>query len=109
MKKKSTKIIRSPKSSKRQALTVVSGERAFWVHQGPVLCHLIDLHHLFEAITPVQFTYHTGRVGGNDFASWVKEVLGDAACAAALARAKTPRASALAVKKYLRNYIVSHH
>lgn len=79
-------------------------DKCFWVNHGPVLRNLAELrdalaHHISDA----QFAHHVDT-GRNDFADWVEAVLQDAACAAALRRAKTPRAALRAVESSLTAY-----
>ena len=78
---------------------------AFWVNNGPVLRHLLDLSKFLAIITAEQFTYHTKR-SGNDFAKWVGAVLGEKTCARALEKSKTATAARLAVGRALKRYNV---
>ena len=93
------------KSKKKKDLPIVESHVAFWSYQGPVLRSLIDLGKFLAIITDEQFAYHTKR-DGNDFARWTKEVLHDATCATALAKAKTKSAALAAVKRALTRYNV---
>ena len=68
-------------------------EEAFWVNNGPVIDTLCALMESFTSMTDEQFAYHTKR-DGNDFARWVRESIGDPACATRLERAKTRMAAA---------------
>ncbi|PJE64150.1 MAG: hypothetical protein COU90_04745 [Candidatus Ryanbacteria bacterium CG10_big_fil_rev_8_21_14_0_10_43_42] len=63
-------------------------EHCFWVHNGPVISTISELIQSLQTMADDQFDYHTKRAG-NDFALWVKEVLGDNQCAAVMSRART--------------------
>jgi len=58
-------------------------DKAFWVHDGPVAMNLKELRSAIEDMSDEQFEYHTAR-NGNDFARWIRDVLGDIDCADAL-------------------------
>jgi hypothetical protein len=48
----------------------------FYIHNGPTLKNLYDLEYYLGTMTDDQFKYHA--VGGrNDFASWIRDVLGE--------------------------------
>ena len=70
-------------------------DKCFWVNHGPVIKNLNELASALRIMSDEQFDYHSKRAG-NDFAKWTGEVLGERACAAFLARAKT-RAGAMKV------------
>lgn len=74
--------------------------RCFWVHGGGVLKNLKELHEALGTMSNEQFTYHTKR-SGNDFAKWVRGILGDNACATKLTRAKTKEGAVKAVASCL--------
>lgn len=84
-------------------LTIVPAGAAFWVNNGPSLRHLLDLSKFLTIITAEQFHYHTQR-SGNDFAKWVRVVLGDELCARALEASKTIAAARKAVAGALKRY-----
>lgn len=90
-------------NQRKKPLVSVSGGAAFWVHQGPVLRNLSELAKFLAIITEEQFAYHTRRAG-NDFAKWVETVLQDKTAAAALRRAKTRTAAAVACRRTLARY-----
>jgi hypothetical protein len=77
-------------------------DKCFWVNYGPILKDLRDLRDALNGgMSDIQFAHHVGA-GKNDFAAWVEQVLGDAACAAALRKARTPAAALRAVDARLR-------
>lgn len=65
-------------------------ENYFWLHQGPALKNLPELKEALGTMTEEQFVHHVNP-GKNDFAKWVREVLGDKGTAKRLARIKTRR------------------
>lgn len=80
----------------KQSLTIAAPEACFWVHHGPVLSSLRDLHDaLAQGITDEQYSYHASN-GKNDFSVWIEHVLGDSACAKKL-RSVKKRSTALSV------------
>lgn len=80
-----------------------SDEQAFWLHDGPALHNLRDLKHALDNITDEQFDFHVGE-NKNHFASWVKDVLKDDACAEELMRCKTILSTRRVLIKFLKNY-----
>jgi hypothetical protein len=63
-------------------------EQAFWVNNGPVVDSLMGLKQALNDMTDEQYAYHTARAG-NDFASWVRDCLGDTVTAVRIAKTKT--------------------
>lgn len=59
----------------------------FFVHDGPTLKNLHDLEYYLGTMTKGQFNHHTSD-GRNDFASWVRDVLGEKSLALQLEKAK---------------------
>ncbi len=91
--------------SKTLPLKIAPTGAAFWVNNGPALRHLLDLSKFLTIITAEQFHYHTER-NGNDFAKWVRAILGDKTCARALEASKTIVTARGAVVKALKRYNV---
>ncbi|MEK7610497.1 MAG: hypothetical protein AAB468_01995 [Patescibacteria group bacterium] len=87
----------------KKPLIIASGSACFWVHNGPILCHLLDLHRCLETIKPEQYNYHVGRLG-NDFARWVRQVLRDDDCGQALVEATSATEAHQIVTKCLKKY-----
>lgn len=75
-------------------------EQAFWIWNGPVVRDIRGLSHALHHVSDEQFDYHTKR-GGNDFAIWTRDVLGEKALARSLAAAKTKTKILEVLKKYL--------
>jgi hypothetical protein len=67
---------------------ITTQEQAFWVNNGPVIDSLMGLRQALQDMSDEQFAYHTARAG-NDFASWVRDCLGDVTCAVRIAKART--------------------
>jgi hypothetical protein len=78
------------------ACLTVLPEQAFWVNNGPVVNSLKGLKQALQDMSDAQFRYHTERAG-NDFATWVRDCLGDIDAATRLSKAKTKDASARAI------------
>lgn len=79
-------------------------KECFWVHNGPILSDLKDLHRSLKAeITDEQFAHHVSE-GKNDFASWVLDILDDKKCATALKKVKKKSTAYKVVGDCLKNY-----
>jgi len=98
-------VIRRRAKKKNAPLPLAPAGAAFWVNNGPALRHLLDLSKFLAIITEEQFHYHTARAG-NDFAKWVRAVLGEERCARALEASKTIAAARKAVARALKRYDV---
>ena len=97
------KVAGASRSRAKKPLIIASGSACFWVHNGPILCHLLDLHRCLETIKSEQYNYHAGRPG-NDFARWVRQVLRDDACGQALVKAASATEAHQIVTKCLKKY-----
>lgn len=84
-------------------LVYASNSESFWVSDGHVLNSLVALRDALAEMDIAVYRYHA-EGGQNDFAVWVRQVLGDEACAAALEKAKTPKGARSAVVKHLKHY-----
>lgn len=99
------KVSKGPRKSKApKPMPVASGEYCFFVHHGPVVKDLQELHAAFQAMTPDQFAHHVTH-DKNDFCAWVMEVLADKTTAKKLGGARTREEAASIVEKALSNYI----
>ena len=105
MLKKRLVVVRRRTKKKNVPLPIAPAGAAFWVNNGPALRHLLDLSKFLAIITEEQFHYHTKR-DGNDFAKWVRTILGDGVCARALESSKTIAAARGAVARALKRYDV---
>ncbi|MFW6210139.1 MAG: hypothetical protein ACOC4E_01460 [Patescibacteria group bacterium] len=103
--KKATKKS-APRAAGKSAaprLVYASNNESFWVSDGQVLNSLPALRDAFTEMDIAVYRYHA-EGGQNDFAVWVRQVLGDDACASALEKAKTPKGARTAVVKHLKHY-----
>lgn len=91
-----------PEDGPREMVQAGEGEE-FWLHDGPALRNIHDLKHALDNITDEQFAFHVGE-GKNDFANWVRYVLKDDECAAALLRCKTILSTRRVLIKHLKHY-----
>lgn len=87
----------------KQPIIHAQGKQCFWVHDGPVLTNLMDLHNALHEMDDACYTYHA-EGEANDFAEWVEWVLQDSTCANALRRAKQRPTAASVVKRRLTHY-----
>lgn len=105
-KKKKNKTVKSKVTKakiQKKKLITVSGGQCFWLHNGPSLSNLKDLHAIIPKMTQDQFTYHANDQK-NDFAAWVEFVLMDPECAHNLKKCSNKSAARLCVQKALKKY-----
>ena len=93
-----------PRKKALKPMAVASGEYCFFVHHGPVVRDLKELHAAFQAMTPEQFAHHVSH-DKNDFCAWVMEVLADKKTARMLAKARTREEAGEIIEAALANYI----
>lgn len=106
IKKKKTKSVKTKTQkggSPKKKLVVVSRGRCFWLHNGPTLTNLKDLHSAFPKMTDDQFKYHANNTK-NDFAAWVEFVLLDPECANNLKKCTTKASARSYTLKALKKY-----
>lgn len=89
----------------KKELVYADNKKSFWVTDGQVLNSLVSLRDALERMEKEVYSYHVGEAH-NDFANWVKEVLGDTTCAADLEKAKSPKSARTVVVKHLKVYEV---
>ena len=95
---------KAQKKTVKRKLVAATPECCFFVHEGPVIKNLKELHSALElGISNEQYTYHTSK-GVNDFSEWIDKVLCDPLCAKVLARVKTRKTAVAKVKICLKNY-----
>jgi len=70
----------------RKYLNSVPEDKVFWSHDGAVLHNMAELAQALNGISNETFTYHVNPEK-NDFANWVKDVIGDKTLATQLFRA----------------------
>jgi len=109
-KKVATKKKTAPKKPKSAVikragkdLVYASDEQSFWVQNGEVLNSLLALNDAFGRMDTNIYQFHA-HGDSNDFSIWVDTVLCDDKCAAALAKAKTPKSARTIVVKHLKLY-----
>lgn len=78
-KKAAAKKVAVPKQNHKKSkrvLTQAEGPQCFWTTNGLIIANLIELRDAFEKMENDVFTHHVTEKK-NDFADWVKYVLGD--------------------------------
>lgn len=93
------------KKRHKKRLISAEGDKRFWVVGGPVLSNLRDLSAALQSMDHAQFSYHLNE-SKNDFAHWVADVLGDAACARELLRTKSQKTARGVVERALNRYLL---
>lgn len=91
------------KKTTKPKLINAENELCFWINNGPILKNLKDLKNALKEISEETFKCHVDK-GKNDFADWVKNVLGDKILANKLARIKTIKTMIKAVEEGLKKY-----
>ncbi len=86
------------KEDAQRVLRHVSEEKRFYCHDGNILNNLYELKTALEKISHPCFAHHVTDEK-NDFARWVREVLGDDKLASDLAKASTHKEAAIIVKE----------
>jgi len=93
------------KKTKEKKLSIVNAkdELCFWVNNGPILKNIRDLKNALDKMSGETFKYHVNKEK-NDFADWVKDVLGDKMLASKLAKIKTAKTMLKTVEKRFKKY-----
>ena len=60
----------------KSLLQNVSPEKAFWVHNGPILKSVTELVGALKSMSEDTFRHHVSR-DKNDFATWINDVYGE--------------------------------
>ncbi|MBI2832636.1 MAG: hypothetical protein HYX79_10315 [Chloroflexi bacterium] len=68
-------------------------EYVFWCNDGRILKNLNDLGQALAGMTDETFSFHS-NVEKNDFANWVRDIIGDSKLTTALQRASEDRTQA---------------
>jgi hypothetical protein len=79
----------------------VPGDKAFWVNNGTVIKNLQELPGALESMNDSSFAFHVNKEK-NDFALWVREVVGDKMLAVTLQMVKTRRGTIDAVNRRIK-------
>lgn len=103
-KKKAPTKKRTTKSTSKKSPIVAEGTLRFWVSDGSVLSHMMDLLNAVQNMDSEVFEYHA-QGDTNDFALWVEHVLCDTDCAQKLAKAKSQKQAEKVLSKYVTYYI----
>lgn len=103
VKKKVAKKTTSKKPVKD--LVYAPDHKSFWTTDGEILNSLVALSDAFSQMDNDVYKFHAGGAQ-NDFSLWVDGVLCDSDCAAALAKAKTPKSARTVVVRHLKLYTI---
>jgi len=76
-------------------------EKAFWVSNGWIIRNMEEIPAALENMSDETFVSHVNK-DKNDFAAWVKEVLGDKSLAATLRLVRNRRSAIEVVKRRLK-------
>ncbi|MFH1637525.1 MAG: hypothetical protein ABIB71_03815 [Candidatus Woesearchaeota archaeon] len=82
-------------------LEEVPWEKQFWTHDGRVIRAIEDMEEIFKTMDDNVFAQHVND-WKNDFAKWVREVVGDEVLADELIKTKDRKSSISIVKKRVR-------
>lgn len=93
------------KGTAKRDLVYADNNSSFWVTDGRVLNSLVALADALSEMEKEVYSYHVAK-DRNDFATWVSDVLCDAACAKDLHQAKSPRSARTVVVRHLKLYAV---
>ncbi len=85
------------KGQAQRLLADVPQEKVFWSHDGQMFRNLKELAKGLSAMSDETYTYHTDS-SKNDFANWVREVIGDKQTANDLTKALNRRDAAKLVE-----------
>ena len=104
-KPRTKKVETKKKTSKRitkKPLVYASDWQVFCAVNGAALRSMSDLYGELETMLENEYLYH--KNGGDNFSVWVREVLGDEACAVGLSKATSLKKARTVLKKYLKYY-----
>lgn len=76
----------------------VPPENCFWCCDGRVLKNLYELSQAFNEMTDETFNYHVNE-DKNDFATWIKEIIGDKKLVADLVKARNRKVASRKVSE----------
>jgi hypothetical protein len=85
----------------RKYLNSVPEDKVFWSHDGAVLHNMAELSQALNGISNETFAYHVNPEK-NDFANWVKDVIGDGVLATHLFRSLDRESAAKQVSERLK-------
>jgi hypothetical protein len=93
-------MARLNKEQAKRALSNVAPEKSFWVNNGPVLRNIEELSKAIAGMPKETFKHHV-NTEKNDFAAWIREVVGDDTLANALKKVKTKQTAIKKLKQRL--------
>ena len=85
----------------KSLLNNVSPDKAFWVHNGPILKNVSELFNALRTMREDTFRHHVNK-DKNDFAKWIGDVYGEARLAAQVRTTSTKTALQTVLKKALK-------
>ncbi|MBN1375488.1 MAG: hypothetical protein JXA01_04975 [Dehalococcoidia bacterium] len=85
------------KDDAQRVLRHVSDEKRFYCHDGNIVNNVYELKNALEKMNHACFTHHVTDEK-NDFARWIREVLGDDKMANDLSKAPSQKEAAAVVK-----------
>jgi hypothetical protein len=85
------------KADAQRVLRHVADERRFYCHDGKILNNLYELKNALEKMNHACYNHHVTNEK-NDFARWVREVLGDDKLANELSKVTSQKEASLFVK-----------
>lgn len=109
IKKVTTKVVtkkssKAKKISPKKTMIYATNEASFWTRDGQILNSLQALSDTLLEIDLEVFSHHVTK-DKNDFADWVDHVLNDIECAKSIRKAKTIKATKVAVDKHIKKYL----
>ena len=78
-----------------------SPEQCFWCCDGRIIKNLVELEKAFNEMSDSIFSYHANSKK-NDFAKWVKDILGEGKLASELKKCKNRKDAAKKVSEKLK-------
>jgi hypothetical protein len=102
IKKKPTRVKVARKRIVRIPLVYAADWQVFYAVNGAALRSLQDFFNELETMREDEYLYHKNT--GDHFVTWVREVLGDDACAKDLTKATTRKKARTVLKKHLLRY-----
>ncbi|HLD89308.1 MAG TPA: DUF5752 family protein [Candidatus Nanoarchaeia archaeon] len=86
--------------AKNKLLANVPIDKVFWICDGRILKNIYELNDALQTMTDDTFYYHVNKEK-NDFASWIRDVMGGRKLAAELAKARNRLDAAKKIKAVL--------
>jgi hypothetical protein len=99
------KVVAKRKPSARipkKPLVYAQDWQVFYAVNGAVLRSMNDLFNELETMMEDEYLYH--KNSGDNFSVWVREVLGDDACASELSGADSKKKARIVLKRHLKFY-----